>query len=63
MVHTLQQGSLAINKTHIINPQRACTVRVTVHVHLRAMHTLSYGDKGHLYECMCMRRGWAYTWL
>ena len=28
-----------------------------LHVRLRVTYALSYGDKGHLYDCACVRRG------
>ena len=34
-----------------------CFVYSPLHVCLRVMHMLSYGDKGHLYDCECVRRG------
>ena len=34
-----------------------CFAYSPLHVRLRAMHALSYGDKGHLYDCACVRRG------
>ena len=34
-----------------------CFVYSLLHVHLRVTHMLSYGDKGHLYDCACVRRG------
>ena len=35
-----------------------CFVYSPLHIHLRVMPALSYGDKGHLYDCACMRRGY-----
>ena len=34
-----------------------CFIYSPLHVCLRVTHALSYGDKGHLYDCACMRRG------
>ena len=34
-----------------------CFVYSPLHVHLRVTHALSYGDKGHLHDCTCVRRG------
>ena len=34
-----------------------CFVYSPLHVRLRVTHALSYGDKGHLYDCACLRRG------
>ena len=34
-----------------------CFVYSPLHVHLRVTHALSYGNKGHLYDCACVRRG------
>ena len=34
-----------------------CFVYSPLHVRLRVTHVLSYGDKGHVYDCACVRRG------
>ena len=34
-----------------------CFVYSPLHVRLRVTHALSYGDKGHVYDCACVRRG------
>ena len=34
-----------------------CFVYSPLHVHLRVTHALSHRDKGHLYDCTCVRRG------
>ena len=49
-----------VKSRFIINPRRACAA---LHVHLRVTHVLSYGDKGHLYDCTCVRRGWPGYWV
>ena len=40
-----------------------CFVYSLLHVRLCVTHTLSYGDKGHLYDCTCVRRGWPGYWV
>ena len=37
-----------------------CFIYSPLHVHLRVTHALSYGDKRHLYDCACVRRGLAW---
>ena len=34
-----------------------CFIHSPLHFRLRVTHALSYGDKGHLNDCACMRRG------
>ena len=34
-----------------------CFVYSPLHVRLRVTHALPYGEKGHVYDCACVRRG------
>ena len=45
----------AILSSHAIYVE--CFVYSPLHVRLRVTHALSHGDKGHVYDCACVRRG------